>query len=52
MHEDPELLAKAIRKLVNDPAKREEIAKNLKKFSKDNAAENLANTIISVAKEK
>ena len=52
MHEDPELLAKAIKKLINDPEKREEVAKNLKKFSKDNAAENLANTIISVAKEK
>ena len=52
MHEDPELLLKAIKKLVNDPEKRDEIAKNLKKFSKDNAAENLANTIISVAKEK
>ena len=52
MHEDPELLLKAIKKLVNDEGKREEIAKNLKKFSKDNAAENLANTVISVAKEK
>jgi len=52
MHEDPELLLKAIRKLVNHEEQRIEIANNLKKFSKDNAAENLANTIISVAKEK
>ncbi len=51
MHEDPELLLKAIRRLINHPEDREEISKNLKKFSKDNAAENLAKTIISVAKE-
>lgn len=51
MHEDPELLLKAIRRLINHPEEREEISKNLKKFSKDNAAENLANTVISVAKE-
>jgi len=52
MHEDPELLFKAIKKLVGDPDKCAEIAKNLKKFFKDNAAENLAKTVISVAKEK
>lgn len=51
MHEDPELLLKAICRLINHPEDREEISKNLKKFSKDNAAENLAKTIISVAKE-
>lgn len=51
MYEDPELLLKAIRRLINHPEERDEISKNLKKFSKDNAAENLANTIISVAKE-
>ena len=51
MHEDPELLLKAIRRLINHPEERDEISKNLKKFSKDNAAENLANTVISVAKE-
>ena len=51
MHEDPELLLKAIRRLINHPKERDEISKNLKKFSKDNAAENLANTVISVAKE-
>ena len=51
MHEDPELLLKAVRRLINHPEEREEISKNLKKFSKDNAAENLAKTVISVAKE-
>ncbi|MCQ2569258.1 MAG: glycosyltransferase [Candidatus Saccharibacteria bacterium] len=51
MYEDPELLLKAIRRLINHPEERDAISKNLKKFSKDNAAENLANTIISVAKE-
>ena len=43
---------KAIKKLLGDKEKREELAANLKKFSKDNAAENLAKTVISVAKEK
>lgn len=52
MSEDPELLYKAIKKLLSDKEKREELAANLKKFSKDNAAENLAKTVISVAKEK
>lgn len=52
MHEDPTLLLKAVKKLINDEEKRNEIAKNLKKFSKDNAAENLASVIISVAKDK
>jgi UDP-N-acetylglucosamine--N-acetylmuramyl-(pentapeptide) pyrophosphoryl-undecaprenol N-acetylglucosamine transferase len=52
MSEDPELLYKAIKKLLNDPEKCAELSKNLKKFSKDNAAENLANTVISVAKDK
>lgn len=51
MYEDPELLLKAIRRLINHSEERDAISKNLKKFSKDNAAENLANTIISVAKE-
>ena len=51
MHEDPELLLKAVRRLINHPEEREEISKNLKKFSKDNAAESLAKTVISVAKE-
>ena len=35
-----------------DEEKRNELAKNLRGFVKDNAAENLANTIISVAKDK
>lgn len=52
MAENPEVLLKAIRKLINHPEDRAELAKNLKKFSKDNAAENLAKTVISVAKDK
>ncbi|MDO4219889.1 MAG: glycosyltransferase [Candidatus Saccharibacteria bacterium] len=52
MFEEPELLYKAIKRLINHPEEREEISKNLKKFSKDNAAESLAQTIISVAKEE
>lgn len=52
MFADPQLLYKAIKRLINRPEERAELAKNLKKFSKDNAAENLARTIISVAKEE
>ena len=52
MFADPQLLYKAIKRLINHPEERAELAKNLKKFSKDNAAENLARTIISVAKEE
>ena len=46
MSEDPELLYKAIKKLLGDKEKREELSANLKKFSKENAAENLAKTVI------
>jgi UDP-N-acetylglucosamine:LPS N-acetylglucosamine transferase len=52
MHKDPEKLLNAIRRLSKDEEKRTELAKNLRGFVKDNAAENLANTIISVAKDK
>ena len=48
----PEILLEAIRKLMKSEAKREEMSKNLRAFVKDNAAENLANTIISVAKNQ
>lgn len=51
MHKDPEKLLDAIRKLNKNPEKREELAKNLSGFIKENAAENLANTVISIAKE-
>ncbi|MBR5419389.1 UDP-N-acetylglucosamine--N-acetylmuramyl-(pentapeptide) pyrophosphoryl-undecaprenol N-acetylglucosamine transferase [Candidatus Saccharibacteria bacterium] len=50
--EKPEILLEAVRKLVKNDAKREEMSKNLRGFVKDNAAEALANTIISVAKNK
>ena len=52
MRNDPEKLLNAIRKLSKDEEKRSELAKNLRGFVKDNAAENLANTVISVAKDK
>ena len=52
MYEKPEKLLNAIRKLMKDPEQCAELAKNLRGFVKDNAAENLANTVISVAKEK
>ena len=52
MHKNPEKLLNAIRRLMKDDTKRAELSKNLRSFIKDNAAENLANTIISVAKEK
>lgn len=50
--EKPEILLEAIRKLMKSEAKREEMSKNLRAFIKDNAAENLANTVISVAKNQ
>ena len=50
--EKPEILLEAVRKLVKNDAKREEMSKNLRGFVKDNAAEALANTVISVAKNK
>ena len=52
MFEDPQILYKAIKRLINHPEEREVISKNLKKFSKEDAAESLAKTVISVAKEK
>ena len=52
MHQNPVKLLSSIKKLLKDEKKREELSKNLRAFVKDNAAENLANTIISVAKEK
>jgi UDP-N-acetylglucosamine:LPS N-acetylglucosamine transferase len=52
MHKNPELLLTAIRGLAKDKKKREELSKNLRAFVKDNAAENLANMIISVANSK
>ena len=52
MHEDPEKLLAAIRKLAKNEELRDELSKNLRSFIKDNAAENLANTVISVARDK
>ena len=50
MNKNPELLLKAIKKLIKNEDERREIAKNIKKFSKENAAESLAQAVISVAK--
>ena len=50
MYKNPELLLKAIKKLIKSGSERSEMAENIKKFSKDNAAENLAQVVISVAK--
>ncbi len=52
MHKDSSKLLNAVRKLMKDEEKRAELSKNLHAFIKDNAAENLANIVISVAKEK
>ncbi len=52
MHDHPEKLLAAIKALMKDGKRRETLAKNLRGFIKDNAAENLANIILSVAKEK
>ncbi|MBR3377904.1 glycosyltransferase [Candidatus Saccharibacteria bacterium] len=52
MHQNPTKLLAAVKKLLKDEKLCTELSKNLRAFVKDNAAENLANTIISVAKEK
>lgn len=49
MQKDPSLLLKEIKKLLKDKKKREELGANLKTFSKDNAAKNLADIVIDVA---
>ena len=49
MQKDPGLLLKEIKKLLKDKKKREELGANLKTFSKDNAAKNLADIVIDVA---
>ena len=50
IRKNPDKLLDAIKKLAKNKEKREELAKNLRGFVKDDAAENLARTIISVAK--
>ena len=52
MHQNSTKLLSAVKKLLKDETRRDELSKNLRAFVKDNAAENLAKTIISVAKEK
>ena len=51
MSKDPKKLLKAFDELINDAAKREELAQNLAEFSKDNAAGRIADIIIRVAKK-
>ena len=48
----PVKLLEAIKKLNKDKNRCAELAKNLHAFVKENAAENLARIILSVAKEK
>ncbi|MBP5633520.1 UDP-N-acetylglucosamine--N-acetylmuramyl-(pentapeptide) pyrophosphoryl-undecaprenol N-acetylglucosamine transferase [Candidatus Saccharibacteria bacterium] len=52
MVKKPTLLLDAIKTLMRSPKKREEMSQNLRAFVKDDAAERLANTIISVAKNQ
>ena len=52
MNEDPQLLLKAIKKLLRDAKLRAELAQNLKGFSKDHVAENIANIILENATSK
>ena len=51
MFDNPEILYTEIKKLAGDPERREELAANLRRFTRENAAENLAKTVISVAKD-
>jgi UDP-N-acetylglucosamine--N-acetylmuramyl-(pentapeptide) pyrophosphoryl-undecaprenol N-acetylglucosamine transferase len=52
MRQNSTKLLSAIKKLLKDEDRRNELSKNLRAFVKDDAAESLAKTIISVAKEK
>ena len=52
MMKKPELLLDAILHLLRSEKEREKLAKNLHSFTKDNAAESLADIIIGVAKDK
>ena len=48
MNKDPQVLLKEIKKLIKDKKKREKLGENLKNFSKDNAAKNLADIVLDV----
>ncbi len=52
MVKKPTLLLEAVRTLMRSPKKRLDMAVALRSFVKDDAAERLANTIISVAKDQ
>ena len=52
MVKKPELLLEAVKTLMRSPKKRQDMAVTLRSFVKDDAAERLANTIISVAKNQ
>lgn len=50
LQEDPTILHKEIKSLVNDPVKLKQLSKEFHKFSKPNAASDVANMVIEVAK--
>ena len=52
MMKNPTLLLDAIMKLLRSERECDKLSANLHSFTKENAAESLANTVISVAKEK
>lgn len=49
MHQDAQVLLKAIRSLIKNEQKRAQLAENLRKFSKEHAAKNLADIVLDVA---
>ncbi len=48
--ENPDLLLKEVKKLLKNQDKREELAKNLRGFAKDDAAEQIASIVLDVAR--
>ena len=52
MMKKPSLLLDAVLTLLRSPRERDKLSANLHGFTKENAAESLANMVISVAKEK
>lgn len=49
--EDPQILLKEIKKLAKNSDKQKELAKNLRGFAKDDAAERIADMIVDIARK-
>ncbi len=52
MYEQPGVLLNAIKRLIKNDDKRKELAKNLRSFAKDDAAAQIAEMVVSIAKNQ